>query len=353
MPVFAEDTDVQKYHIEWLKINHTHIPYKDLLFLINVMAKYSEWDFLCALAENVYHNDFLYRISQNLLKSTCMHHISKVDSILDKLLRDCYKQPGLCLNKAYVCKRLGKVEEAKKYYQSEYDQYSSKDALFHLLLIRCDTKQFDEDFYFQQAKNIVDNCMLNLIGYIYQNLNKNEEACMFFLRALLLDEEDMSSLSGYMINGFQIKRDEVSCVEENTVCTLRSESESVQIAIHEPKVIDDIFPNEFASCKHYSYSDMIISNLIYCEVGDEVVYQGKQYKIESICTTHKMILRYAMNVIDKLPGSVPFYATTSEQAIEDLIEFMRESSSSTEEVVSRYNSMKILSPLSVFAYSVG
>lgn len=130
--------------------------------------------------------------------------------------------------------------------------------------LRLQTNDLCEDKYFEALKHCVDANSQNIIGAIYLKNGNNQEAQKFFLRSLLLNDEENVSLNGFWQATSKNKKEPINQIVENCVCTLNNEAHTLHIAIHSANILEGIFsPTKFADCEHFSSEDMKVCSLLF------------------------------------------------------------------------------------------
>lgn len=263
---------------------------------------------------------------------------------------------GLNRGLFYCHYELGEIDEAKAAICREIDLNPSKEDYGSLLTLRIETKDFDCDKYFEDAKRINDSKIYHLIGisYFYQH-TQIAEARYYLLRSLLLDDSNLGGLNAYMSLGLKIKHEEIpSNVVPGVTVRLKNHKKELSVSIHEDGLLFGIKPNRLAGSYHHKESDKAVEDLIYCCVGDEISYKGDRYIIENIDWLETLLIPYAMNQL-LLDGKHAYAicGETTEEGIEEIKKLIQKRKDALENVVKIYNDCKGILPVTMLANLLG
>lgn len=231
------------------------------------------------------------------------------------------------------------------YYSKEYDNYETEEALFRLILIRYNNKQFYKDKYLEKAKKYTLNAkMLELVGATLEELNESN-FIDFFIRSLLIDDSNSQLLKHIFIPLNELSSaDDPKSVGENTVCTL-SNGQDLFVAIHRSDVINGITPCELGNCKHFSVDEPIVAQLMFRTVGEKVSFFGNEYEIKNIESIYRFFSRLSMNLIITDPTFIKITGNI-EDSIVQLTEITKQQSDAIKDKVDLYNDSAVPLPFS-------
>lgn len=344
-----------KNKVEWLTANLEKLTIPHCSLYISVLEKNKKFNELVNFSNIIKSNNALYN---ELYKIGLILHnnpstIQKALEIYIFLEQSGFTTKGLLLNIGVIENSFGKIESAKKYYAKEYDQYHTSNALLYLLNTRYLNNQCVNDKYLEEAKSYKDRAdILGIIGATLTKLHDNN-AYRYYLKSLLIDDSNEGCLNSIFMELNSITSEEdPTIVEENTVCYLSNEKENIIIAIHEPKILEGITPNNFANCIHYSSDNPQISNLMYRTTNEQIVISNNEYTLSKIESLPNFISRIALQSIIKNPSTIAFSGSI-EDSINELTKYIKNNASNLESIVDNYNSTEIKLPLTSFSKLVG
>lgn len=340
--------------IEWITSNLDSMKISDCSLYISILEDNNMFDELIKLSDmiksnNALYND-LYRIGLILHNNDAT--VKKALDIYCFLESREFIPQGLLLNRGIIECKYGRIENAKSYLAKEYDKYKTPNALLYLLNTRYVNDQCINDKYLAEAKLYKDRAdILGLVGATLSKLH-DKNAYKYYLKSLLIDDSNESCLNAIFFDLNSIVSSDPKNVEENTVCFLSKDKETITIAIHEPQILEGITPNNFAGCKHYSSDDSQISNLMFRSVGEKINIYSKEYTLEKIESLTKFISKVALQSILNNPSTIAFTGNI-EESIDKITKFMRNNSVELNKIVDDYNNSKVKLPLVSFSKMVG
>ena len=349
----AVDAEEKEGIVQWLLGHHHLLMMEDLYGYLEILAKENKWDNILELATYNIQSEHLFHIANLLTSTKNTAYIDKGIRIYNDLEELGWNQRGFFFNIGVVSANSGRTEKAKKYFQKEFDLYQDETALYHLLCLRIDTNDVLDDLYLHKAKNIVARDFQNIAAASYEKMMDHEQAKLYVLRTLLLD--DMSRCIGALYS-LSLEEDEVDpdCVQNDVVCVLRSELGDVNVAIHNPGVLDNVTPNNFANCVHYTVGDAEISPLMYCKRNDVITFKNNSYLIADIVTTSRFFSAFALRqIVLRDEGIRTISGKTPEEALSKLIACLVEVKEKTDTVLTDYNAAQIRYPISILSALLG
>ena len=258
------------------------------------------------------------------------------------------------LFRSIINQNLGFVGTAKKLLQEEYDEFHEVSTLKQFLSIRYNSDDYIEDRYLLALSNVIDPESQNLVGATYLKLQKPQIAYKYFIRALLMDNNQVGSINGLcQISGFFPKADDCGSIKKDTVCTLLKSQNSIRIAIHSPDILEGIAPNQFANCEHYSVEDPRMSSLLFGSKGETVKYNGDDYVIVSITPSYEVFFRFAFFELTQRQDTKKIIGSTVEESVEEITSILKSSSEELKRIIDDYNKSELRVPISVLARHVG
>ena len=341
--------------IEWLKSNLDSMNISGCSLYISVLDKYSMFDELVSLSNIINSNNALYN---DLYRIGLILHCNS-DTIRNAL--DIYRfledhgflTQGLLVNRGLIELHFGRIENAKKCFIKEYENYKTENALLYLLNTRYEHDQCVNDKYLNAAKSYNDRAdMLGIVGATLSKLH-DENAYKYYLKSLLIDDSNDSCLNAIFFEVDRLVSDKKpEIVEENTVCFLSNNQGRIAVAIHEAQILDGIVPNNFANCKHCTSDDPQISDLMFRVIGEKINIFNNEYTLTKIEPLVNYISKVSFQSIMKHPSTIAFKGDIDESILK-LTEYVKENSGALEKIVDDYNNSDVKLPLTSFSKMIG
>lgn len=347
---FSRDT--KKEHFNWLVENVSKLSIEELFCYLEILVKESRYDLLLEMNQNKITDDARLFIANHLAMSNESNFISEARKIYEDLLKKGCNQKGLHYNYAALSRKSGKFEDAKKHMQKEYELHKDLSSLHGILHLRYETNSVVDDVYLEAAKSIITPEFQNLVAASYVQLQDSEEAKKYYLRTLLLDENSNCIGMLFHLNvdaGFA----DITDIRKGTVCTLVSGSNTINIAIHELKMLDGINPNNFANCTHLSFDDPSIASLIYAKVNDTVKFKSDEYIVKEIIPLWKHLSRFAFSRVIDNENTIKISGEKPEDVIKKIKGIMLDNRKQVDDRLEEYNSLELSLPLSAFSKQMG
>lgn len=337
--------------VGWIKTNQSLARKNHLKLYVDVLKMYNEFDQLYDLSKKIVDDQIKYLIA-NILSSSEKHK-TQGKEIYNLLIKSGYKQQGLYHNLACLQQEIGEIEGAKNNYQLEYDTYHGNYSLRSLLMLRYQTNQFIDDDYLKMARREVDAELQNIVGATLLKLRKLD-AYKYFLRSLLIDEDNVSCLYG-LYSALMISNNKISTdiVAEHVVCELTCENKKIYIAVHNPEILEGINANQFADCRHYSSDNSTVSSILYSKIGDEVVYEGISYLVSDIITQKDFFSRVFFSSVMKESSTIKISGENAEELLGKITDYMKEDNEHAQKVIDDFNSLTIQYPITTLANKLG
>lgn len=332
---------------DWLVDNCEDLTLNDCMPYVNVLKMYKKYSDLATFYKHIIHdprlNSVLFRVAIILQENPTT--ISNAYEIYTTLAVRGFATKGMYINMGIIEEQNGNIESAKKSYSKEYDDYETEEALFRLILIRYNNKQFYKDKYLEKAKKYTLNAkMLELVGATLEELNESN-FIDFFIRSLLIDDSNSQLLKHIFIPLNELSSaDDPKSVGENTVCTL-SNGQDLFVAIHRSEVINGITPCDLGNCKHFSVDEPIVAQLMFRTVGEKVSFFENEYEIKNIESIYRFFSRLSMNHIITDPTFIKISGNI-EDSIEQLTEITKQQSDAIKDKVDLYNDSAVPLPFS-------
>lgn len=298
-------------------------------------------------------NECLFYIAGCLTESTENTHIAESKCIYESLIEKGWERQWIRFNLGIVCYQLGYYEDAKKNYCTEFDIYKQMPVLKQFLMLRYETNEFVEDSYLRALEDFIDSEAQNLIGAFYLKLNKFIKARDYFLRSLLINDDNQHSKNGLWQAGLHIAPIEMKTIQVDSVCILKNEYHQLKVAIHSPDIMKGIKPNEYGAYKHFSSEDPTISCLMFNKVGDAVEAFGEQFIVTFISSSNDEFTKIAFATIVNSADVIKISAATADEFIHEATPILKESSEKVSEIVCDYNRQKIQYPLTSLSHIIG
>ena len=351
---FACTAEEKNNEIEWLKKNRGCLKISNVLDYVRILKDNCRWEDLTDLLNYNLPNDCLFYVAGYLTESKDKEPIKISKKIYEELLSKGWKQQGLYFNLGIIQQHLGHIEEAKIYFQSEYDCFKTSDALLNLIQLRYETKDYRTDEYVEDLKAQINAQTQNLIGAIYLKNRDYIEAKKYFLRSLLINDKNNLSINGLFHTIPYLTQTTPSVVGADTVVILESNESKLQIAIHPAALLIGIpSPSTFADCTHYSVEDPHISNLLFCRYGDVVSYNESSYTVNSISSVDNVVLAFVSKSIFLDERTLKFNSSSAEEMVEQITPILKSSFEDMNSRILEYNQQEIRFPLTVLSGIIG
>lgn len=346
--------DEATIELTWLENNLEELELSNVLFYCSVLDQHHQWEQLYSLSKRNLPHRYLYNIATILANSLEPDNLSKSKELMDSLIALGYKVKGIKHNLGIINQNLGLIGTAKKLLQEEYDEFHEVSTLKQFLSIRYNSDDYIEDRYLLALINVLDPESQNLVGATYLKLQKPQIAYKYFIRALLMDNNQFGSINGLcQISGFFPKVEDCNSINKDTVCTLLKSQNSIKIAIHSPDILEGIAPNQFANCEHYSVEDPRVSSLLFRSKGETVKCDGGDYVITSITPSYEEFFRYAFFVLTQRQDTKKIISSTVEESVEEITSILKSSSEELKRIIDNYNKSELRIPVSALARQVG
>lgn len=351
---FARTVEEKINEIKWLKENRTGLTICNVLDYVRILKDNCYWEDLVDLLNCRLPNEYMFYIAGYLTESKDNKFIEISKKIYEELLAKGWKQKGLYFNLGIIQQHLGHIEEAKTYFQNEYDSFKASDALLNLIQLRYETKDYSTDEYVEELKTNINAQSQNLIGAIYLKNHAYVEARKYFLRSLLIDDKNNWSVNGLFQTIPYLTKTYPSVVNADTVVTLKSDESTVRIAIHSVATLNGICsPSKFANCTHYSVEDPHISNLLFCRCGDIVAYNEVYYTVNSIFSVDDVVWNFVSKFVFSNEGVLKIYSSSAAELVEQIKPILQSSYEDTDSRIREYNQQEIRFPLTVLSEIIG
>lgn len=345
--------DTKDNELKWLDENQSELNYQNVRFYCSVLEQHQQWEQLVKISKLALPIYILCEIANSLAISQIKDYMLRSKEIFEFALINGYHKRGLKQNLGIINHNLGYIEAAKKCLQEEYDEYRSIPALKQFMSMRFHSDDFVEDSYLIELSKDIDYYSQNLVAATYSKLQKYQNAYMYFIRSLFLNDKQVESFTGLcFISQFFPESGECKTIHKDTVCTLTNNQKSIQIAIHSAEVLENIIPNQLANCEHYSIEDTCISNLLYGSRGETVLFKGVKYEISSISYALDYFFKYAFSQIIERKDVTKIYGTV-EDSIKQISQILKKSKEDTDKVIAGYNQSDLRIPISALSRHVG
>lgn len=324
-------------------------------FYIKILQDNKKWEELVNFSNSIKeHPTILLQLANALLSSQISKYMLKAEIILENLHLINYLDEMFYITIGNLKQKIGKYEEALNYFKQGYDIFKSEQSLYNFLSLRFEQKLFNEDFYLIEAKKIKNVYVTHLVGCFYMKLKNYSEAYKFFMRSLLIKEDFEHSIAAlnHMYMHELITSYETNNVNENTIIHIMCDEDNKTIAIHKDEILEDIVPNNFANCIHYSIDNPIISEYMFCKVNDEISYNDKKYKIKKIESIHHFMASYCLKLFASYPSTIQLNFDDIGEVIPKMEEILRKQKETMEENVNLYNANKFM-PLEILKNLLG
>lgn len=351
---YSTSIDTINEEINWLNTNRYEIKSHDAIDYIRILRKHQRWADLAEFSQCHLPNEYVFAVAGYLSESEDENFVKVSCTLYQKLVDLDWKRKGLYFNFGVVHRQLSHPEEAKAYFQKEFDLFEDMTSLAALIQLRYSLNEYLTDGYFDELKRCVDAHSQNLVAAIYMKRCNYPDARKYFLRSLLLKEADNPSINGFCQTVAHLPPDSRNTIGENTFCVLKSNDIVRHIAIHEADVMDNITsPNAFAGYTHYSVQDVRISSLLFAVPGDSVELDGVQFEVAEIMSANEAIKRFFFSTLSNRKGVTVISSSGPEDFRDQLIAIMQKSSEDLRSLIDEYNQLEIRSPLSLFATATG
>ncbi len=338
----------------WLDKNLSVLSLNNVRFYCSVLEQYQQWEQLCKISKLTLPINVLCDIANRLAISQIQTYMLRSKEVFESALESGYTIGGLKHNLGMINLNLGYIQTAKKCLQEEYDEYHSLATLKQFIALRFDTGDYIDDNYLKALSTDTDYVSQNIVGATYCKLQNHQKAYKFFVRSLLLNDRQVESITGLCLlcNSFP-ELGNCNTIQENTVCTLSNTQNSINVAIHSTDIIENISPNNFANCNHYSIEDTAISNLLYRSQGETICFEGEDYTITSIVFASEAFFRYAFSEIIKQQNVTKVYGSSSEEFLAQITSILKDAKEETDKLIDSYNQSNLRIPISSLSKQFG
>lgn len=351
---FADSAESLAEELKWLKVRRDKMRPHDGIDYIRILRKHQCWTDLVELSQNTLPNEYAFVLAGYLSESKDGSHVKAGHKLYQDLVDMGWNRRGLYFNSGVVYRQLGDFEKAKASFQKEYDLYSDISALHALIQLRYELNEYETDSYFDQLKGCVDANSQNLVAAIYLKRCNYSDARKYFLRSLLLKDNDNPSINGFCQAVSHLSHEDVSAVEANVFCVLKKDNDEHRIAVHETDIMEGIAsPTTFANYLHYSAQDVSVSSLLFASQGDSVVWNQEDYTVSELMSANDAIKRFFFSTLSGHEGVTTIYSSSGEDFVEQISAILKKSSEDLNKRIDEYNQLEIRSPLSIFASVTG
>ena len=335
--------------LDWLSSNLKSATLNGIMLYIDVLSKFKKYTELYDLSKKIFNNYILYNIARRLQMSGKKVQIKQSKKIYKILVNSGYKEEGLLFDLSLAQKELGELENAKESIKREYQQYGKDNALLEYLYLRYITNEFKDDEFLLEAKISKNATLQNLVGATLAELHNYSEAFKYCLRSLLIDKNNTQCLKGMFTLCSNIPEASLKITNENCVIKVKNHKKTVHIAIYEPSLIEGLSPNDFADCIHLSSDNPVISQLLFSKIGEEVEVFDDSFVVDKIIPLTSFISQISLASIINDPKTIKFSGDSTNELIENITNFLKQSSEKSERIINEYNNANIRYPLSIFA----
>lgn len=335
--------------LDWLSSNLNTATSNGIMLYIDVLTKFKKYTELFDLSKIVFNNYIIYNIAKRLQMSGQKTQIKQCKKIYEILVDSGYDEEGLLFDLSTVQKEVGELENAKESIKKEYMQYRKENALFEYLYLRYLTNEFKDDEFLLEAKNSKNASLQNLVGATLEQLHNYNEAFKYCLRSLLIDKENKQCLKGMFALCSNLSEISSTTTNENSVIKIKNEAKTVHIAIYDPSLIEGLTPNDFADCIHLTSDNPEISQLLFSQKGEEVEIFDDLFIVDEIIPLLSFISKISLSLIFEDPQTIKFSGESSEELVQNVTDFFKQSSEKSERIIDEYNKSNVRYPLSVLA----
>lgn len=335
--------------LEWLSSNLNNATSYGIMLYIDVLSKFKKYSELYDLSKIIYNNNIIYNIAKRLHMSDQKAQIKQCKKLYEMLVNSGYDEEGLLFDLSLVQKELGELENAKESVKREHQQYGKDNALFEYLYLRYITNEFKDDEFLLKAKSSKNATLQNLAGATLEQLHNYSEAFKYCLRSLLIDKNNTQCLKGMFALCSNIPEASSKITNENCVIKVKNGKKTVHIAIYEPSLIEGLSPNDFADCIHLSGDNPVISQLLFSKIGEVVDVFDESFIVDEIIPLVSFMSQISLASIIEDPKTIKFSGDSTNELIENVTKFLKQSSENSERIINEYNNANIRYPLSIFA----
>lgn len=341
--------------INWLLNHSDRMPISGpaMALFIQVLNESKRWKEILSISKMPIPQCYKVRIAEILGNSDDLTYIKESAYILSSQLDSEKKEKGMLYNLGVVLYRLGKIEEAKKCMQREYDEYGTAESLRSFIRLRYESDDIIEDKYLNDLRLHTDAESQNLLGAFYLRLKDISASAKYFLRSLLIDSDSTVSAGGYWQACIDITDTTPEMIDADTVISLSNKARSLFVALHSADILEGIAPNNLFDCCHYSIEDPQVAPLLYHVIGEKVSLFGEEYTIETIECSTNYFAKKAFETIAQSPNMIKIYGSSPEEFKSSIVPILKSDNERIHEIVSNYNALEIKYPVSEFARIVG
>lgn len=344
----------KREEVVWLQQHKSKLKISNMIDYIDALRDNECWEDIAELSKSQLPNECAFYVAVYLFESQDEKYLKTCQTIYQRLINTGWVRKGLYLNNGVVQKNLGQIEAAKNSFKEEYDRYCTDIALKSLVQLRCETHEYVIDDYFEKLKACLDAQSQYWVGATYMKCNNYSDARNHYLCSLLIDDNNNASMSGFWQVASRLPQEEVETVKENTVCILKNDQCTLQVAIHASNLISGIdTPSRVANCLHYSVEDVRIAPLLFHAPGDAVSFDGSLYTLEAILSVDEIISKFFFNSLIDQKDTIAINASSPEDLIDQITPILKSSTENIEKIISDYNQQEIRYPLTALSQITG
>lgn len=304
--------------------------------------------------ENELFFDLIGKITNVDVRASLLLHFSSKNAneskYYDTLIKE-YKSidqkktiEGINYNLGIMYRELGKIDKAFKCLEKEIDcfkKHQSLEALFHL---RLEKEYYLKDKYFEMAIVSTEYIDLAYAAEVYYHNNDFEDALVYYEKAAISGKDILGCLFK-ILEICNAKPQEIAAeICDGTAVTIIKEREHIDILFHKNSVIDKI------TSQNEKWIDACLDNpeygnFLYGKVGEKVLFRGKKYKIQSIDNIYQYYSRIALQTVALDPRTIKFNGSI-DSTINQIKEYLQEEHKQRKEMMSKYEELKAILPLS-------
>lgn len=348
-------TGTQKLiEVDWLRAHKEDLQTQDFPDFVDVLCDCELWEDLVQLSQYHISNEYVFLIANRLSESEEDKYIKHSEKLYQKLVDKGWNQKGLLFRLGQVHWKVGYVEEAKKSFLREYDEYNTLASLKCLMQLRYETHEHTMDKYYEKLQECVDERSQNLVAAICLKNSVYSDARKFFLRSLLINDKDNCSINGFYSTSSYLPKDQPEMIKEDTACVLKNSEEIIRIAVHSADILQNIpSPCNLAGYVHYSVENPNISTLLFCKKGEAISLEGKEYVVEEIVSVNDGIVKFFFSSICENEDVMKITSSSAEEFLAQIKPILKKSADSLQRIIDNYNQQSMGYPLSLLAKNTG
>ena len=338
-------------YLQFLKDRKDEMDYDAIGSYISALQKYGEWEELGSLFFDLQDNGLRYITVVALCGNDSEENYERCIGFLKQLEKDGFCEKGFYRTVAVILYRLGHIAEAKKYYEKEYAIDPGNSILLELLQIKYYCNERAIDGYVEKAAAVCDADLQYITAAFYAANNDTEAEKKYLIRSLLIDPQKTEAL--HRLASVYLGHADKDKFGFGKIFELENGEETKRVALLRADLTDGAACGEIVGCEPVSDGDYKYLSWKLSEVGDDIEYLGRSYKVKNISSFSKKLYDEALASFLK-SGSVTLIAGESPaDAIREITKIVEDRKKGQDELFEIFNKSRGILPVSILARQLG